>query len=134
INKDRLAGLPLFDVYAHATLRLARTVEGHGALDRLVSPRMQGGYQLRVLDAVRLFGRLLDHLADTVGLGGVGADVSGLPPVLGNELADELAVAVGGGGSGPAGRHHHAFGSRADLVGEVLALVRAGGFDQRLGI
>src|SRR3989442_9130854 len=70
VDKDRLGPLPLFDVDAHATLRLPRAVERHRALDGLVGTTVQRIDQLLVVDAVCLLGRLLDHLADTVGLGG----------------------------------------------------------------
>src|SRR5438132_8452978 len=60
IDEFRRSTLPLFDVDAHAALRLPAAVERHGALDRVVRAGMQRRDQRLVLDAVRLL-RCLSH-------------------------------------------------------------------------
>ena len=96
---------------------------------------MQRIDQLLVVDAVG-FGRgLVDHLANAVGLGRIGADVAGGATVLGDEFADEFVVVCRLCAGPPAGGDEDALGiGGANLVREVLALIRAGGFNDRFRV
>src|SRR3982074_2916357 len=76
VDRHRLAVLPLDQ--ERGAVRLTGGVEAHRALDGLEGARVQRADQLAVVDAADPSGRLLDHLADAVRLGRVGADGGGV--------------------------------------------------------